>query len=372
MGFLTFIVRNMLGRPARTVLTVLGLGVGIAAVVMLTGISWGFERSMTAAYTSRGIDLVVVRAGVSDQLSSNLDETLGETIRGVPGVESVAPSLMDAVSFEEANLASVLASGWEPGGLLIRGLRLIDGRALAPGDSRSVMLGRILALNLGKKVGDTASIAGEPFRVVGIYESDSLFETGGLVVPLAELQRMMGRKGVVTGFVVVARPGVDVKALGKAIESRIAGVAAMPAHDYVQANVQIGLARAMAGATIGVALVLGSIGLLNTMAMAVFERTSEIGLLRALGWRRWRIILLLMGEATALGLLGVVAGSCLAVVGMRLLLLTPTARGFIAADIPPAAFAIGLAMGACLGVLGGLYPAWRASRLEPTEALRHE
>jgi putative ABC transport system permease protein len=128
----------------------------------------------------------------------------------------------------------------------------------------------------------------------------------------------------------------------------------------------------MAAATIGVALVLGSIGLLNTMAMAVFERTGEIGLLRALGWRRRRIILLLMGEASALGLLGVVAGSVLAVLGMRLLLLTPTARGFIAADLPPAAFAIGLAMGAVLGVLGGIYPAWRASRLEPTEALRHE
>ena len=61
---------------------------------------------------------------------------------------------MDAVSFEEANLVSVLANGWEPGGLLIRGLRVLEGRALEPGDGRSVMLGRVLALNLGKKVGD--------------------------------------------------------------------------------------------------------------------------------------------------------------------------------------------------------------------------
>jgi putative ABC transport system permease protein len=372
MGFLTFITRNMLGRPVRTVLTVLGVGVGIAAVVMLTGISWGFERSMAAAYKSRGIDLIVVRAGVSDQLSSNLDEKLGETIRGVPGVEAVAPSLMDAVSFEEANLASVLASGWEPGGLLIRALRIIDGRALETGDTRSVMLGRILALNLKKKVGEPVSIAGEPFQVVGIYESDSLFENGGLVVPLGELQRMMGRKGMVTGFVIVARPDTDVKALGKSIESKIPGVAAIPAHAYVQTNVQIRLARAMAGATIGVALVLGSIGLLNTMAMAVYERTGEIGLLRALGWRRRRIILLLMGEASALGLLGVVVGSGLALLGMRLVLLSPTSRGFIDPELPPAAFAIGLGMGVCLAVLGGLYPAWRASRLEPTEALRHE
>ncbi len=372
MGFLTFIVRNVLGRPARTLLTVLGIGVGIAAVVMLTGISWGFERSMAAIYSSRGIDLIVVRAGLSDQLSSNLDETLIGTIRGVPGVDAVAPSLMDAVSFEEANLASVLANGWEPGGLLIRGLKVIDGRALERGDGKSVMLGRVLALNLGKKVGATTSIAGEPFHVVGIYESPSLFESGGLVVPLRELQRMMGRQGSVTGFVVVAKPDVNPKALGQAIEAKVGGVAAVPARDYVQGNVQIRLARAMAGATIAVALVLGSIGLLNTMAMAVFERTGEIGLLRALGWRRTRIIALLMGEAAALGLLGVAVGSGLAILGMRALMLSPTSRGFIDPVLPPAAFAIALAMGALLGVLGGLIPAIRASRLEPTEALRHE
>src|SRR5690349_17946639 len=76
MGTFTFIVRNILGRPARTLLTVSGIGVGIAAVVMLTGISWGFERSMGAIYRSRGIDLIVVRAGLSDHLSSNLDEAM--------------------------------------------------------------------------------------------------------------------------------------------------------------------------------------------------------------------------------------------------------------------------------------------------------
>jgi putative ABC transport system permease protein len=372
MGFLTFIARNLLGRPARTVLTVLGVGVGIAAVVMLTGISWGFERSMMAIYRTRGIDLIVVRAGLSDQLSSNLDEKIGPQIESVPGVEKVAPSLMDAVSFEEANLASVLADGWEPGGLLIKGLRVVEGRALEPGDSRSAMLGLVLAMNLNKKVGDTVSIAGETFKVVGIYESDSLFENGGLVVPLRELQRMMGRQGMVTGFVVVAKPDVDVKALGKAIEAKVPGAAAVPSGDYVQGNVQIRLARAMAGATIGVALILGSIGLLNTMAMAVFERTGEIGLLRALGWKRRRIIFLLMGEAAALGLSGALAGAILAVVGMRAMMLSPTSRGFIDPHLPPAAFAIGLGMGICLALLGGLYPAWRASRLEPTEALRHE
>jgi putative ABC transport system permease protein len=372
MTLFTFIVRNMLGRRVRSALTVLGLAVAIAAVILLTGIAHGFERSLIAAYRSRGIDLIVVRAGISDQLSSNLDQKLGDELQKTPGVESVGLSLIDAVSFEEANLASVLANGWEPGGLLIQGLRILDGRALQAGDGRAVILGRILALNLGKKFGDALSIAGEKFRVVGIYESASLFENGGLVMPLAELQSMMGRQGQVTGFVIVAKKDVEIAELVRRIESTNKGVAAMPANNYAQNNLQIRLAHAMAWATTAVALALGSIGLLNTMAMAVFERTNEIGLLRALGWKRKRVVFLLLGEAAALGILGFAAGAILAVAGIRVMMLSPTSRGFIDPRLPPLSFGVGLAMGLGLSVLGGAYPALRASRLNPNEALRHD
>lgn len=372
MGHATFILRNLLGRRMRTALTVLGLGVAVSSAVMLVSISRGFDRSLNVIYRSRGIDLIVVRAGISDQLSSNLDQGLGDRLRSIPGVREISPSLMDAVTFEEANLASVLASGWVPGDVLVRGLRILGGRTLEPGDGRAVILGRVLALNLGKEAGDAIAIAGEPFRVVGVYESQSLFENGGLVMPLPELQRMMGRQGQVTGFVVVAAPGTDPRALGAAIEKEFVGVAATPIRDYVQANVQLRLAKAMSWATAAVALVIGSIGLLNTMAMVVSERTSEIGVLRALGWRRRRVVGLLLGEAAALGLLGALAGTALAFVGMKALMLTPTARGYIDPRLSPVAVGIGLAMGLALSLLGGTYPALRASRLEPTEALRHE
>lgn len=372
MGYLWFILRNLRGRPARTALTTLGLAVAVSAVMLLTGISWGFERSFLAVYRSRGIDLIVVRAGISDQLSSNLDQDFGPTLRQIPGVLDLAPSLMDSVSFEEANLVSVLANGWEPGGLLIESLTIIDGRPLEPGDSRVALLGRVLAMNLDKDVDDDIRIAGETFRVAGIYESESLFESGGLVMPLGELQRMMGREGQVTGFVIIAEPGVDPRELGNRVERRVPGIAAVPARDYVQGNLQIRLSRAMAGATTAIALVLGSIGLLNTMAMAVSERTSEIGLLRAIGWRRSRIILLLMGEAAGLGVLGVVVGSILAFAGARVMALSPTSRNFIEPTLSPLVLGIGVALGLGLTLLGGLYPSVRASRLEPTEALRHD
>ena len=135
MRFTTLIVRNMLRRGVRTALTVLGLGIGIAAVVALLGIAWGFERSFMKLYEAKAIDLVVVKAGVSDRLTSNLD-AVARSSRSArcPGCATVAGSLIDVVSFEEANLVSVICNGWEPGSLLFRGIRLLQGRTLEPGD----------------------------------------------------------------------------------------------------------------------------------------------------------------------------------------------------------------------------------------------
>ncbi len=374
MRFITLILRNVLRRRTRTVLTATGLAVAIASVLDLVGIASNFERSFLTIFVGKGIDLLVVRAGISNQLSSNLDQKLGDKLRGTEGVAQVAATLMDTVGFEEAGIASALINGWECGSLLFRGLRMLEGRAFEPGEKNVAMLGRVLALNLGKKVGDKLDVAGEPFRVVGIYESDSLFDSGALVVPLATLQRMMGRESQVTGFAVQARSPdpVAIAGLRKRIEAEFPGVAATPARDYVQRDVQIRLAKVMAWATTVLALLLGSVGMLNTMIMAVFERTQEIGVLRALGWRRSRVLRLILGESVCLGLFGGALGMVLAVVGLRALLLTPTARGFIDPNLPPAVLLFGLILGLLLSILGGVYPAIRAASLDPSEALRHE
>lgn len=127
MRFVSLVVGNLFRRGMRTALTALGLAIGIAAVVTLTAVAWGFEKSFLTIYEAKGIDLIVVRAGAADRLSSTLDERLRAAIGKVPGVSEVAPSLMDAVSFEEVGLVSVLASGWEPEGLLFRGLKSCRG-----------------------------------------------------------------------------------------------------------------------------------------------------------------------------------------------------------------------------------------------------
>ena len=104
----------------------------------------------------------------------------------IEGVAEVAPSLVDTVGFEEQNLVSVLVNGWVPGSMLFRGITVLDGRPLEPGDDKAVMLGRVLAMTLGKKAGDRLQIAGETFDVVGIFESESWFENGSLLMPLED------------------------------------------------------------------------------------------------------------------------------------------------------------------------------------------
>lgn len=374
MRFTTLIARNVLNRPMRTALTVLGMSVAISAVIILVGISWNFERSFLAIYRSKGIDLVIVRAGSSNQLSSSLDVHLADRLRQIEGVDDVAPSLVDTVAFEEKDLASVLVNGWQPESLLFRGIRILSGRTLQPGDQRVVLLGRVLALNLGKQAGDTLDVSGESFQVVGIFESDSLFENGSLIMPQATLQKMMGREGQATGMVVVAKSPerASVDDLRRRIEREVRGVAATPARDYVVADTQLRLAKAMAWTTAVIAMVMGALGMLNTMLMSIFERTREIGILRAVGWRRGRVLALILGEALAIALAGTAIGGVLAVLGLRALMLSPTARVFIEPTIPPAVLGLAFVMGVGLSLLGGLYPAARAAALDPTEALRHE
>ncbi|MBY0395227.1 MAG: FtsX-like permease family protein, partial [Thermoleophilia bacterium] len=106
--------------------------------------------------------------------------------------------------------------------------------------------------------------------------------------------------------------------------------------------------------------------------MTVFERTREIGILRALGWRRARVLNLVLGEAAILGAAGAVLGTALAFVGVKALAMAPMGSIFIDGNLPPGVLALGLLLGAGLSLAGGLYPAFRAAALEPTEALRHD
>ena len=128
----------------------------------------------------------------------------------------------------------------------------------------------------------------------------------------------------------------------------------------------------MAWVTSAVALVIGAVGMLNTMIMSVFERTREIGILRAIGWGRWRVVRMILTESILLSLAGGVVGAGGAIALVRVLANQPAVAGMVSGDVAPIVIAQGFAIALCVGLLGAAYPAYRGAQLLPTEALRHE
>jgi putative ABC transport system permease protein len=375
MHFLTIVFKNTIRRPLRSALTVIAIAVAVGTVDALVGVASGFERTFLSLYKSAGIDLIVVRAGAKQRLNSTIEESLGEKIRQIPDVADVIPGLADVISFQEAGLLGVVLQGLVPESRVFKRLTFVSGRPLRLDDEKAAVIGTVLARNLDKKVGDSIEIFDDQFQIVGIYHATNIFEDGSLSIPLGQLQRLMDRQGQVTGFSVVMKNSADKAALENArkkIESLARGLTALPTEEHVKSVTEIQLAKAMAWLTSAVALLIGGFGMMNTMIMAVHERTKEIGILRAIGWGRSRIVRMVLLESLVIGVAGAIAGGIGASVLVRLLTRVPTVAGLIDGRIEPRFFLYGLLLALVVGLIGGLLPAYRASRLVPTVALRYE
>jgi len=226
-------------------------------------------------------------------------------------------------------------------------------------------------------VGDSIEITeGKFFKVVGIYDSSHVYESGALVLPLLELQDIMDRKGYVTGISVSFAEKLDeagLKRMCKEIEAVKPGnLSARPAGDFVKNMFELRLAKGMAWVTSVIALLIGLFGMMNTMVMSVSERTREIGILRAVGWRKWRVVKMILLESVVLSIFGAVTGIIGAVVLIKILAQLPTVNSFVEGTVSPVLMVYGQLLAIGVGLLGGAIPAMRAARMLPTAALRYE
>jgi putative ABC transport system permease protein len=353
-------------------LTIIGLAVAVASTVALVGIASRFEQSYYDLYNQTGVDLVVQESGGSQLLNRGIDEDFGDTLRAQPNVSEAVGGLVDVVNFEDIDLFMVVLNGWPEKSPLYDHLKVVSGRLLQPGDTDQVILGRVLAANMGKKVGDKIELYGKPVEIVGIYESFSVYENGALVVPLGELQKRMDRPKRVTAFLIHAKDKSPeaVAKLKTSIEALAPNITAEPIRAFVSSVSHIKVSRAMAWMTSGIALFIGAIGMLNTMVMAVHERIKEIGTLRAMGWRKARVVRMILGESLMLSLFGAILGCGLAVGMTRYFSHFPATSGFVEGEIAWQFIALGFAMAVFVGVSGAAYPAWWGASLSPIEALR--
>jgi len=373
MRFIDVCLLNLVSRPLRTLLTLLGIAVATGSFFALVGASRGFERACLGSLNDRGTHVVGVRKGVVDFLSGSIDQKVGDRIREFDGVAEVAVELLDVAVLEPEE--TVLISGWRPAEYIWRTVRLRSGAMPSGGEADGIVIGEATAEALGKKVGDTVTIRDREFRISGVSQYGGAMNRTVVVMNLATMQKLMEREGKVTFLNLRLREPQDSAALER-LREQAAGpfpyLKFCDTGEIVENDQFLRLFRATTRSTSFIALFMGLVVILNTLMMSVTERTYDIGVLSAIGWQPRRILSMILVEGVLLAVVGTGLGLLLGLGLLEFLSGLPQVRGFLEPEITTALLVEVSAAALTMGIVGSIYPAWRAVRLNPVDALRRE
>jgi putative ABC transport system permease protein len=374
MRFNNLILKNVLRRKFRSLLTLSAIATAIAAVVALRSISNGFIVAFEQVYSTHGVDLVVSRSGAADRLSSSVDMKAVERIETLPTVERAGGVLLETISLEKKGIYGIPAMGIEPDSWMLNDYRLKPpSHGFTKSNSKEVLLGAHLAERIHATVGDTIEIIDVTYVVVGIFESPSIWENGSVILPIGELQELSDRGGQYTYINVVLRKStIDGKLdeCSEAIKSLDPKFLPLATKAFVETDTRMNLVRSMAWLTSLISVIIGTIGTLNSTLTSVYERTQEIGVLRAIGWTKTRVISMILMESTGLAVVASLVGILAAAILIGVTQYSPSLSGLVPPRVSLATMLEGLLLAVLIGLLGAWLPAWRAVRMLPIDAFR--
>ena len=368
------ILKNLLRRKTRTLLTVFGIAVGVAAVVALGALADGFVQGYGSIAGGSGADLLVVQDEALDIVFSAVDQQLGDQLAALPGVDQMAGMIYTYAATE--GTPYFIVYGYDPSAFAIDHFKIVEGQGLADPDvgrgGKPLLLGQAAAEDFKVDVGDTFYLYESAYRVVGVYETGEPFEDGAAVIRLEDAQAVSGKPQQVNAFLLKLLPGTDIDLLQQRIDRRFEELTATKSNDFAQEQEMLQYVYVFSYAISLIAVLIGGVGVMNTVLMSVFERTREFGVLRAVGWRPARILIMVLSESLLISLIGGGLGVLLGVLGIRAVGTVPGVSGFLPKQIPVSTLVQGLTVGLGLGLVGGAFPAWKASQLLPAEAMRSE
>jgi putative ABC transport system permease protein len=387
--------RNLSRRRLRTGLTVAGITVGVALILVLLSLVAGIDAQVKSSIRSLGgADITVYNATITGARqsfflgsSATLNESMVSDIAGLPNVYAVSPQSTEVVEVN-STLAPIWGIDPRTFDIVSGGLNLVEGREIAQNDTYVAVLGKGLQQLFNASLNDQVSLQGRPpfnsnnynLAVMGVYETGVAVTDRGLYVPIGIVQNLTESQGRVTSILVKVDNPNNVEAVSSEISGLFPDVRVVTASTIAtQASQLLNTLTVFFGALGVVALVAGSFGVINTMLISVVERTKEIGTLKAIGASELTVLKMFIFEAVILGCLGAVVGVAIGSASSFILSelsfrLLPTAGRLPARISPvltPVNVAVSLILGVASGVLAGLYPAWRAARMKPVEALRH-
>ena len=369
---------NIRSQRTRTLLTIIGIVIGITAVVALGSFAEGINIMVNDELGAIAGKIIVTQKGSGGMTTaysgSDITPDQLEMMKSLSGIEKAVPVI---VHIEGGFGIGSGMPDWYAIGMDIDSIDLLIGKNIAmedgaryePGDRDVAVIGSKVAEKLNLKAGDFFTVVDSDFLITGVSEETGIQDIdSSVIVPIEDMQSVLGTENYQLVYVVPENPE-NVEIVADEISSMDDNLDAITSKDIARQMADIiGTIRIVTFGVGAIAAFVGGLGVLNTMIMAVMERRREIGVMKAVGATKKFLLVQIITESSMISMIG-------GLTGLALGFIASIGFSFITGGTVTAVVTPGLAIGSllfalCLGVFGGLYPAWQAAKLDPVDALR--
>ena len=391
MNFFGLAARNLLRRRGRTLLTVLGVAIAISVLFSLLALNSGYEKELNREVSSMGVHILAVPKGCPYEAASliihggvipkYLSDSDYRNVTLIPGVELATPMLLHQFMKKDEETGKSTPH-------IIYGINMnetrklkpwwsVEGRFFSDSEKGVMLVGRGLAENENLSVGQVLPVGPkkENFTIVGILDRTGDQDDQFHFFPLKEAQRVFSKEGLITTIAVKVGDMSRIAAVSAEME-KIPDIQVVTMTQIMGTIMNLaGSARSLLLTVIAIALIISAFGIINTLLMSVNERTREFGMMKAIGASGLDIGKMVLAETVFITVSGGILGAVAAVVGSSIIEsfvkgMLPYAPGGSLINYSPQLAAFVLGFSVLLGLLCGIYPAYKSSRLTPMEAIR--
>jgi putative ABC transport system permease protein len=368
--FLKLVLTNLGRHRIRTSISIAGIAFSVAAMLTIVTVLQG-AIAMFSGILSSDSEIIVFERNVSDLFFSSVPAAAVQTIASWPMVSHADPVLFGIVS--SADHPIITCFGVTSADARIRNATWLQGQRSVFGQhSGDVVLGQRAAEFMRARLGSQVQIGHGTFHVIGIVKTTNGFEDGGVFMPLSSAQTFFHKERTSSVITIKLRNKEDASLFKSMVKASFGNLIALEDEEFTRSYSQFKILKATAWAVGGCGLVLGGLGVANTMIMSVFTRIREIAILRVNGFSHTQIAGMIFGESALVSILGALAGLLIGTALLFTLQRIPALHGYVDVDVEPLIVLIVIVLAFLTGVAGAFYPAIYAMRIRAVEALRFE